>query len=92
MPVNKSWLGLLNPVISALEKYLISQRGGVELVPAVTGGGSFSNAEHIRTLSEEWRDGKKNQDTTYESKLKGLVSNLKGTDKQPILRSKITGA
>ena len=51
MTVKKSGLGLLNPVISAQEKQLISQRGILELVWAVKGGGAFSNADHLWTLS-----------------------------------------
>ena len=53
MPVKKYGLGLLNLVTSSQEKYLSSQRGITELVQAVTGGGAFSNADHLRTLSEE---------------------------------------
>ena len=79
MPVKKAVLGLLNSVTSSQEEYLISTWGSVELVRAVTGGGAFSNADHLRTLSEERRDGKKDRDVVYESRLKGLVSNLKGT-------------
>ena len=71
---------------------LSSQRGSAELVRAVTGGGAFSNANHLRTLSEKRRYGNKYRDAAYETKLKGLVRNLKGTDKRLILRDKITGA
>ena len=39
IPVKKSRLGLLYPVTSSQEKYLRSQRGSVELVQAVMGGG-----------------------------------------------------
>ena len=53
MTVRKSGLGLLNPVTSAQEKYLISTGGSAELVQAVTGGGEFYNANHLRILSEE---------------------------------------
>ena len=52
MPVKKAGLGLLNPVTSEKEKYLSSQRGSAELIRAVTGGGAFSNADHLRTLGE----------------------------------------
>ena len=52
------------------------------------GGGVFYNSDHLRTLSEEQCDGKKERDAAYESKLKGLVSNLKSTDKQLLLRAK----
>ena len=92
MPVKKSVMGLLNPVTSAKEKYLISQRGSTEMGWTVTGGGSFSNSDHLRTLSEERRDGNKDQDVIQESRLKGLVRYLKGTDKRLILRAKSTGA
>ena len=84
-------MGLPNTVISSQEKYLISQRGIAELVRAVTGGGAFSNANHLRTLSEERSNGKKDRDAVYKSKLKGLVSDLKGTDKRLLLRAKSTG-
>ena len=40
MPVKKSGLGLLNPVMSAQEKYLSPTQGSIELVRAVTGGGN----------------------------------------------------
>ena len=61
-PVKKSGLGLLSQVTSAKEKYLISQWGSTELIRSVTGGGAFSNADHLRHLSEERRDGKKDRD------------------------------
>ena len=92
MTVKKYGLGILNPLTSAQEKYLISQRGSAELVRSVIKGGALSNANHLRTLSVERRDGKKYRDAAYKSKLKGLVSNLKGTYKRLLLRAKITGA
>ena len=92
IPVNKSGLGILNPVNSAHDKYLSSQQGSVELVRAMTGGGAFSNADHLRTPSEEQHDGEKDRDAAYETKLMGLVINLKGTYKRLLLCSKITGA
>ena len=58
----------------------------------MTGRGGFSNADHLRTLSKERRDGKEARDVAYESILKGLVSDLKGTYKRLLLRDKITGA
>ena len=45
----------------------------IELIRAMTGGGVFSNYDHLRTLVEERRDGKKDQDDANETKLKGLV-------------------
>ena len=90
--VKNAGLVLLNLVKSEQEKYVSSQKGRAELVRSVTGGGAFSNDDHLLNLSEERRDGKKDQDTAYESKLKVLVSDLKVTDKRLILRAKITGA
>ena len=91
MPVKKSGLGLLNAVTSAQEKYLISHQGSKELVRTVTVGDAFSNADHLWTLSEEQRDDKKDRDAAYESKLKGLLNDLKGTNKRLLLRAKSTG-
>ena len=92
IPVKESGLGLLNPVTSAQEKYLSSNRGSVELVQAVTGGGAFSNANNLRTLSEERRDVKKDRDAVYKTNLKGLLRDLKGTYKGLIILSKCTCA
>ena len=92
MPVRKAGLGLLNPVTSSQNNHLSSTRGSTKLVWVVTGGGGFSNADHLRTLSEERRDGKKAQDVAYKSRLKCLVSNIHGTENCLLLRAKITGA
>ena len=59
MTVKKSGLGVLNLVTSAQEKYLSSMWGSAKLVEAVTEGGAFSNADHLRILGEERRDVKK---------------------------------
>ena len=58
------------------------------MVLALTGGGEFSNADHICTLSEERSDRNKDRDAAYKTKLNGLVSDLKVTDKRLILRAK----
>ena len=92
MPVKKSGLGLLNPVTPVQEKYLSSQRGSAEIVQAVTGGEAFSNADHLWTLGEERCDGKKDREASFETKIKGLVRDLKGTEKRLILCAKNTGA
>ena len=55
-------------------------------------GGVLSNADRLQSLSEERRDKNKDQDAVYETKLKGLVSKLKGTDKRLILCAKSTGS
>ena len=56
------------------------------------GGRAFSNANHLQTLGEEIRDGKKYRDAAYKTKLEGLVRDLKDTDKRLILCAKIIGA
>ena len=58
------------------------------MVWAVTGGGGFSNVNHLWNLSEKRRDGNKAWDVAYESRLNGFVSNLQGTDKPLLLRVK----
>ena len=58
----------------------------------MTGGGAFFNADHLQNLTEEQRDGKKYRDVAHESRLKGLVRDLQGTDKSLLLRAKSTGA
>ena len=92
MPGKKAILVLLNLVMSAQNKCLRSTQGSSEQVRVVTGGGSFSNANHLWTLSEDQHDGKKAWDIVYEYRLKGLVRDLKGTDKRLLLRAKGTGA
>ena len=92
MPIKVAGLDLLNPVASAKEKYLSSQRGSAELIRSVTWGGSFSNANHLRTPGEERRDGKKDREAANKTKLKGLFRDLKGTNRCLILRTKSTGA
>ena len=57
--VKKTGRGLLNPVTSDQENYLSSTQGSAELVWDVTGGVAFSNADHLRNLSKERREGKK---------------------------------
>ena len=59
MLVKKFGLVLLNTMTSAHEKYLIYQQGRAEPVRYLTGGGAFSNADHLCTLSEERCDRKK---------------------------------
>ena len=55
------------------------------MVRAVVGEGAFSNANHLRTLSEERHYRNKDRYAMYESKLKGLVRDLKGTDNRLLL-------
>ena len=57
----------------------------------MVGGGSFPDMYHPLDLRGEMRDRKKNWDEANDSKLKGLVRDLIGTDRRIILRAKITG-
>ena len=88
MPINMDGLGLLNPVTPAKEKYLISHRVSAELIQEMMGGGALSNANHLRTLWEEMRDGQKDWEVANKTKPKGLVQDLKDTDMRLILREK----
>ena len=92
MPLKMAGLGLLNLVPLDKKKYIISHWESAELISAMTGGGAFSNADQLRTLGEERRDGKKDREVAKETKLKGLVQDLRVTNRRLILRSKITGA
>ena len=56
MLINKSVLGLLNPVTSVKEKYLSSHQESAELVRSVTGVGALSDVDHLLALREERRD------------------------------------
>ena len=91
MPVNKSVLGLLNPVTYLNEKYLSSQSASTELIRAATGEVVFSNADHLLDIREERRHGKKNRHDVNKAKLKELVADLDSTDRYLILRAKDTG-
>ena len=57
----------------------------------MTREGGFSNANHLQTLNEKQRDGKEAWYIAYKYRLKGLVSNLKGTVKPLLLCAKSTG-
>ena len=62
MLVRKARLVLLNPVMSAQEKYLSYTRRSSELTRDVTRRGEFSNTDQLQTLSEEQRDRKEARD------------------------------
>ena len=85
MLIKMNGLGLLNTVTSVKKKYLSSQRGSAGLIRDVTGGGGFSNSDHIRTLGEERRDRQKDWGVVNKTKLKGLFQYLKGTNTHLIL-------
>ena len=57
----------------------------------MTGGWEFSNTDHLLVLRKERRDGQKERDDANETKLKGLVWDLKGTNRRLILQVKNTG-
>ena len=58
----------------------------------MAGGGDFSNADHLQTLSEERRDRKKDREVAHESRIKGLVRYLKVTGKRLFLQANGTVA
>ena len=64
MPIKVDGLSLLNPVTPVKENYLSYQKGRVELIRYVPGGGTFSNADQLRTLGEEMRDGQKDREVS----------------------------
>ena len=92
IPVKTAGLGLLNPVISEKGHYISSQKGSTELIRAVTEVGAFSDSDHLRMLGEERRDSQKDRKVANKTKLKGLVRDLKGTNRRLILQTKNTGA
>ena len=55
-------------------------------------GGAFYNSDHLHALWEERGDRKKYRQAAYETKLKGLVRYLTGTNMRLLLRVKRTGA
>ena len=53
----------------------------------MTGGGAFSNSDHLLAHGEERRDGQKNWDDAKNYTLKGLVGELLGANRHQILTS-----
>ena len=92
MPVNKSGLGILNPVTSAKDNDLSPHQEIAELIRAVTGVGAFYNCDELLALREERRNRKKNWDETNDATLKGIFGDLIVTNLLLILRAKITCA
>ena len=92
MPVKKSGLVLLNTVASANEKYPILHWESAELIQAMTGGGTFSNTDHLLALREEMCDRQKNWYGANDAKLKGLFKDLNTTARGLILHAKNIGA
>ena len=81
------------PPCHRISKY----NGGQEIRTGNPESSDFRSGEVIKLHTRErrtdtGRDRKESQDVAYESRLKGLVSNLKGTDKRLLLCAKITGA
>ena len=63
-----------------------------DLIGSVTGETEFLIADHLISLREERREEKKRQDDSNEAKLKGLVKDLKSTDRCLILHAKNIGS
>ena len=58
---------------SEKEKYPSFHQASTELIRDVTGGGAFSNADHLLALREERRERAKHRDDANNTTLKGLV-------------------
>ena len=69
----------MSSVTSAKEKYASSHLGSAELIRPVMGVGAFSNANHLRVLGEESRDGQKDRDEANKTKLTVLFDTSKVT-------------
>ena len=63
----------------------------MELIWAVTGGGTLSNANRLLEIRKERQDMQKNWDDANDATLKGLVGDLKDIDRRLILRDNNTG-
>ena len=81
----------VNPPFHNQSGYFSSTREIAEPTRSVTGVGGLSNADYLQTLSEERCGRKKDRNVAYNSRLKGLVSDLKGTDKCLPICAKSTG-
>ena len=73
--VNKSGLGLQNPVTSAADKCTSLLCSNSKMIGAVTGKMDFSTADHIKVVKEERRYGNKYWDDVNDTKLQGNVRN-----------------
>ena len=71
--LNKSRLGLYNPMTSEKYKYTSSLRTICEMIGAVTGEREFSTADYIREVKEEQWD-RKNWDVANDVKLWGIFN------------------
>ena len=91
-PVNKSGLGLQNPVTSAEDKYTSLLLASYELIGAVKVEKEFSTADHLLAFKEERWDGKTDQGVANDVKLRKIVSNKSALEKRPFLCAKNTGS
>ena len=91
MRVNKSGLGLQDPVKLANKKYPSFLRAICNLIGSVKGYRDFSTADHLLVLREERRDNQKIRYDANWSKLKGLVRYLEVLDHRIIICAKNLG-
>ena len=75
LPVNKSGMGLHNPVASVKDKYNSLLCLSCKLIGTVTGERAFSNADHVQVVKGERWDGKKYWGVVNDAKLPGIFSN-----------------
>ena len=77
---------------SVAEKYTGLVRASYNLIGEVTGVRDFSTTDHLQAVNEERLDGKKDQDDTNDSKLKGIVNDQGDVEKILFLCAKYTGS
>ena len=58
----------------------------------MTGGGAFSNSDHLLAIREERHGGQENRDGIKNAKLKEIVADLNSSNHFWILRAKNIGA
>ena len=90
--VNKSGLGLYNPVAQAEEKYTGLLCESYDLIGSVTGERELSNADHLWVVKEERRDGKKYWYDGNDAKLRVTVNDQVDFEKRIFLQAKHTGS
>ena len=91
MPVNKSGLGLQDPVTSSNKKYPISLHISSKLIGYITGDRSLSTANCLMDLREEKHDRQKIWNDPNKTKLRGLVNYIAAPDRRLILFAKNIG-
>ena len=88
----KDGLGLQNPATSAAEKYTSLLRARYYMIGAVMGDREISTADHLWSVKEERRDGKKYWDEVNDAKIRGIVNDQGNFEKRLFLYAHHTGS